>query len=69
MDPLGKTLSCTTKNLEFTKVMKVEESVHIRANEEGCAPLPLPRLLNAHIYSEKRFRPMKRASGRALVGV
>ncbi|KIY65900.1 MSF1-domain-containing protein [Cylindrobasidium torrendii FP15055 ss-10] len=35
VDPLGRTLSCTTKNLEFTKVMKVEESVHIRANEEG----------------------------------
>ncbi|KAF9066088.1 PRELI-like family-domain-containing protein [Rhodocollybia butyracea] len=30
-----KTLRCTTKNLEFTKVMKMEESVFIRQTEEG----------------------------------
>ncbi|KAJ3718408.1 MSF1-domain-containing protein [Lentinula raphanica] len=35
VDPLGKTLRCTTKNLEFTKVMKMEESVFIRQTEDG----------------------------------
>lgn len=36
VDPLGKTLKCTTRNLEFTKVMKMEESVFIRQTEDGC---------------------------------
>ncbi|KIK71382.1 hypothetical protein GYMLUDRAFT_235710 [Collybiopsis luxurians FD-317 M1] len=35
VDPLGKTLRCTTKNLEFTKVMKMEESTFIRQTEDG----------------------------------
>jgi len=35
VDPLGKTLKCTTKNLEFTKVMKMEESVFISQTEDG----------------------------------
>jgi len=35
VDPLGKTLKCTTRNLEFTKVMKMEESVFIRQTEDG----------------------------------
>ncbi|KAJ3890644.1 MSF1-domain-containing protein [Lentinula edodes] len=35
VDPLGQTLRCTTKNLEFTKVMKMEESVFIRQTEDG----------------------------------
>jgi hypothetical protein len=35
VDPLGKTLRCTTKNLEFTKVMKMEESVFIRQTDDG----------------------------------
>lgn len=37
VDPLGQTLRCTTKNLEFTKVMKMEESVFIRQTEDGYA--------------------------------
>jgi len=35
VDPLGKTLRCTTRNLEFTKVMKMEETVFIRQTEDG----------------------------------
>ncbi|KAF8922213.1 MSF1-domain-containing protein [Mucidula mucida] len=35
VDPLGKTVQCRTKNLEFTKVMQVEEYAFIRQNEDG----------------------------------
>lgn len=35
VDPLGKTVRCTTKNTEFTKVMKVEESVYFQQTPEG----------------------------------
>ncbi|KAF9023404.1 MSF1-domain-containing protein [Hymenopellis radicata] len=35
VDPLGKTVQCRTKNLEFTKVMQVEETAFIRQNEDG----------------------------------
>jgi len=35
VDPLGKTLRCTTNNLEYTKVMKMEESVFIRQTDDG----------------------------------
>ncbi|KAJ8084386.1 hypothetical protein PM082_003155 [Marasmius tenuissimus] len=35
VDPLGKTVRCTTKNLEFTKVLKMEESVYFQQTPEG----------------------------------
>ncbi|KAK0506034.1 MSF1-domain-containing protein [Armillaria luteobubalina] len=35
VDPMGKSVRCTTKNLEFTKVMQVEESVLLSQNDEG----------------------------------
>ncbi|KAI0757280.1 MSF1-domain-containing protein [Daedaleopsis nitida] len=35
VDPLGKVMKCTTKNLDHVKVMRVEEHVHIRQTEEG----------------------------------
>ncbi|RPD63257.1 MSF1-domain-containing protein [Lentinus tigrinus ALCF2SS1-7] len=35
VDPLGKVMRCTTKNLDHVKVMRVEEHIHIRQTEEG----------------------------------
>ncbi|KAF9270573.1 MSF1-domain-containing protein [Marasmius fiardii PR-910] len=35
VDPLGKTVRCKTKNLEFTKVMKLEESVFFQHTPDG----------------------------------
>ncbi|KAJ7596720.1 MSF1-domain-containing protein [Mycena floridula] len=35
VDPMGRTLRCKTKNLEFTKVMQVEESVKFHETVEG----------------------------------
>lgn len=35
VDPVGKTLRCRTKNLEFTKVMQVEETVTFNATPDG----------------------------------
>nr|VWP01394.1 Glucans biosynthesis glucosyltransferase H (EC [Ganoderma boninense] len=35
VDPLGKVLRCTTKNLDHVKVMRVEEHIHIRQAEDG----------------------------------
>ena len=37
VDPLGKVMRCTTKNLDHVKVMRVEEHIHIRQTEEGYA--------------------------------
>lgn len=37
---MGKTVRCTTKNLEFTKVMQVEESVLLSQNDEGYVSVP-----------------------------
>ncbi|KAF5374919.1 hypothetical protein D9758_000013 [Tetrapyrgos nigripes] len=35
VDPIGKVVHCTTKNLEFTKVMKMEESVLLQQTPDG----------------------------------
>lgn len=35
VDPLGKVMRCTTKNLDHVKVMRVEEHIHIRQAEDG----------------------------------
>ncbi|KAH9853094.1 MSF1-domain-containing protein [Lenzites betulinus] len=35
VDPLGKVMRCTTKNLDHVKVMQVEEHIHIRQAEDG----------------------------------
>ncbi|EJF66423.1 MSF1-domain-containing protein [Dichomitus squalens] len=35
VDPLGKNMRCTTKNLDHVKVMRVEEHIHIRQAEDG----------------------------------
>ncbi|KAI0762696.1 MSF1-domain-containing protein [Fomes fomentarius] len=35
VDPLGKVMRCTTKNLDHVKVMRVEEHIHIRQLEDG----------------------------------
>lgn len=35
VDPLGKVMRCTTKNLDHVKVMRVEEHIHIRQREDG----------------------------------
>ncbi|KAK7468552.1 hypothetical protein VKT23_003057 [Stygiomarasmius scandens] len=35
VDPFGKVVRCTTKNLEFTKVMKMEESVVLQQTPDG----------------------------------
>ncbi|KAI0724239.1 MSF1-domain-containing protein [Cerioporus squamosus] len=35
VDPLGKVMRCTTKNLDHVKVMRVEEHIHIRQTAEG----------------------------------
>jgi len=35
VDPFGKVVRCTTKNLEFTKVMKMEESVILQQTPDG----------------------------------
>jgi hypothetical protein len=36
VDPMGRTVRCVTKNLEFTKVMQVEESVTLSQTPDGC---------------------------------
>ena len=42
VDPEGRVVRCTTKNLDHVKVMRVEEHIHIRQTEEGyVARLPL----------------------------
>ena len=35
VDPLGKVMRCTTKNLDHVKVMRVEEHIHIRQTDDG----------------------------------
>ncbi|TFK93552.1 MSF1-domain-containing protein [Polyporus arcularius HHB13444] len=35
VDPLGKVMRCTTKNLDHVKVMRVEEHIHIRQTADG----------------------------------
>ncbi|KAI0336148.1 MSF1-domain-containing protein [Cubamyces sp. BRFM 1775] len=35
VDPLGKVMHCSTKNLDHVKVMRVEEHIHIRQAENG----------------------------------
>ncbi|CDO70218.1 hypothetical protein BN946_scf184942.g18 [Trametes cinnabarina] len=35
VDPLGKVMRCTTKNLDHVKVMRVEEHIHIRQMDNG----------------------------------
>lgn len=35
VDPHGKTVRCTTRNLDHVKVMKVEEWVEFRETSEG----------------------------------
>ena len=35
VDPLGRVMRCTTKNLDHVKVMRVEEHIHIRQAEDG----------------------------------
>ncbi|MBF3355631.1 hypothetical protein ISU91_21110, partial [Leptospira borgpetersenii serovar Hardjo-bovis] len=49
VDPLGQTLRCTTKNLEFTKVMKMEESVFIRQTEDGYVS-QVPNLFSVNSF-------------------
>ncbi|KAI0768594.1 MSF1-domain-containing protein [Trametes elegans] len=35
VDPLGKVMNCTTKNLDHVKVMRVEEHIQIRQADDG----------------------------------
>ena len=44
VDPLGKVMHCTTKNLDHVKVMRVEEHIHIRQAENGYVRVMLPRV-------------------------
>jgi hypothetical protein len=37
VDPVGRVVACTTRNLDHVKVMQVRESITLRPAEDGCA--------------------------------
>lgn len=75
VDPLGKVMRCTTKNLDHVKVMRVEEHIHIRQAEDGYV---IPSILRTHgvgraltyfFTTAKHYRRRRRSSCLALAGV
>ena len=68
VDPVGKIVRCETKNLEFTKVMQVEESVTFRQMNDGSV-LSHTTCIELISKSEGRVRQLRPELSLDLAGV